>query len=87
MLVSVTSFPEEESRMTAWDYIIALFYHVDEQLHDMPTHPEAHYRGRAARRPAVSLQATDSSKRSQSGTIVSFHHREKGRCYGTKPAV
>ena len=28
--------------MTTWDFIIALFYHVDEQLHDMPTHPEAH---------------------------------------------
>ena len=42
MLVSVTSFPEEESRMTAWDFIIALFYHVDEQLHDMSKHPEAH---------------------------------------------
>ena len=28
--------------MTTWDVIIALFYHVDEQLHDMPTHPEAH---------------------------------------------
>ncbi len=41
MLVSVTSFPEEESRMTAWDFIIALLYHV-EQLHDMSKHPEAH---------------------------------------------
>jgi hypothetical protein len=28
--------------MTTWDLIIALFYHVDEQLHDMPKHPEAH---------------------------------------------
>ena len=28
--------------MTTWDIIIALFYHVDEQLHDMPKHPEAH---------------------------------------------
>jgi len=28
--------------MTTWDVIIALFYHVDEQLHDMPKHPEAH---------------------------------------------
>jgi hypothetical protein len=27
--------------MTTWDLIIALFYHVDEQLHDMPKHPEA----------------------------------------------
>src|SRR4029077_14432090 len=42
MLVSVTSFPSQESRMTTWDLIIALFYHVDEQLHDMPKHPEAH---------------------------------------------
>src|SRR5438093_2416509 len=42
MLVSMTSLPEEESRMTTWDVIIALFYHVDEQLHDMPTHLEAH---------------------------------------------
>src|SRR5262245_59505828 len=41
-LVSVTSFPSQESRMTTWDLIIALFYHVDEQLHDLPTHPEAH---------------------------------------------
>ena len=22
--------------MTTWDLIIALFYHVDEQLHDLP---------------------------------------------------
>ena len=28
--------------MTTWDFIIALFYHVDEQLHDIPKHPEAH---------------------------------------------
>ena len=28
--------------MTTWDVIIALFYHVDEQLHDLPKHPEAH---------------------------------------------
>jgi hypothetical protein len=42
MLVSVTSFPEEESCMTTWDFIIALFYHVDEQLHAVPKHPEAH---------------------------------------------
>src|SRR5215475_9242906 len=41
-LVSVTSFPAQESRMTTWDLIIALFYHVDEQLHDLPKHPEAH---------------------------------------------
>jgi len=31
MLVSMTSFPCEESRMTTWDLITALFYHVDEQ--------------------------------------------------------
>src|SRR5207245_9946494 len=34
--------PAQESRMTSWDLIIALFYHVDEQLHDLPKHPEAH---------------------------------------------
>jgi hypothetical protein len=28
--------------MTTWDLIIALFYHVDEQLHAMPKHPAAH---------------------------------------------
>ena len=28
--------------MTTWDLIIALFYHVDEHLHDLPKHPEAH---------------------------------------------
>src|SRR5215472_857364 len=28
--------------MTTSDLIIALFYHVDEQLHDLPKHPEAH---------------------------------------------
>jgi len=28
--------------MTTWALIIALFYHVDEQLHDLPKHPEAH---------------------------------------------
>jgi hypothetical protein len=27
--------------MTTWDLIIALFYHVDEQLHDLPKHSEA----------------------------------------------
>jgi hypothetical protein len=42
MLVSITSFPCEESRMTTWDFITALFYHVDEQMHDIPKHPEAH---------------------------------------------
>ena len=36
MLLSVISFPSQESRMTTWDLIIALFYHVDEQLHDLP---------------------------------------------------
>ena len=29
--------------MATWDLIIALFYHVDEQLHDLPKHPEAHF--------------------------------------------
>src|SRR4051812_40571094 len=28
--------------MTTWDFIIALFYHVDEQRHNTPKHPEAH---------------------------------------------
>jgi hypothetical protein len=28
--------------MTTWDFIIALFDHVDEQMHAMPKHPEAH---------------------------------------------
>jgi hypothetical protein len=42
MLVRMTSFPSEESRMTTWDFIIALFYHIDRQMHDMPKHPEAH---------------------------------------------
>ena len=42
MLVSLPSFPDEESRMTTVDLSVALFYHVDEQLHDLPTHPEAH---------------------------------------------
>jgi len=32
MLVSMTSFPCEESRMTTWDFITALFYNVDELL-------------------------------------------------------
>ena len=27
--------------MTTWDLLIALFYHVDEQMHDLPKHPEA----------------------------------------------
>ena len=28
--------------MTTMEFLTALFYHVDEQLHDMPKHPEAH---------------------------------------------
>src|SRR5437016_7448719 len=28
--------------MTAWDLLSALFSHVDEQLHALPTPPEAH---------------------------------------------
>jgi hypothetical protein len=28
--------------MTTWDFITALFYHVDEQMHAIPKHPEAH---------------------------------------------
>ena len=28
--------------MTIWDLIIALLYHVDEQLHATPKHPETH---------------------------------------------
>jgi hypothetical protein len=28
--------------MTTWDFIIALFYQVDEQMRDMPKHPDAH---------------------------------------------
>jgi len=31
--------PLEESRMTTWDFIIALFYHIDEQMHDIPKRP------------------------------------------------
>ena len=27
--------------MTTWDFIIVLFYHIDQQMHDMPKHPEA----------------------------------------------
>jgi hypothetical protein len=42
MLVSTTSFPYKESRMTTGDFIIALFYHIDRQMHDIPKHPEAH---------------------------------------------
>jgi hypothetical protein len=41
MFVSMTSCCEE-SRMTTWDLITALFYPVDEQLHAIPKHPEAH---------------------------------------------
>src|SRR5256712_7810535 len=40
-LVSVTSFPGEESRMTTVDFITALFYEVDEQMRTIPNHPEA----------------------------------------------
>ena len=29
--------------MPTWDFIIALFYHMDEQLHDIPKHPEASF--------------------------------------------
>src|SRR2546426_2083518 len=41
-LVSVTSFPGKESRMTTVDFITALFYEVDEQMRTIPKHPEAH---------------------------------------------
>src|SRR5881409_2188756 len=41
-LVSVTSFPGEESCMITVEFITALFYEVDEQLHAIPKHPEAH---------------------------------------------
>src|SRR2546428_11661589 len=41
-LVSVTSFPGEESRMTTVDFITAWFYEVDEQMRAIPKHPEAH---------------------------------------------
>jgi hypothetical protein len=37
----VTSFPLEESRMITWDFIIALFCEVDEQMRDVPKHPHA----------------------------------------------
>jgi hypothetical protein len=40
MLVGVTSFPGEESRMSTMDFITALFYEVDEQLRAIPKHPE-----------------------------------------------
>src|SRR5438128_9456284 len=40
-LVGVASFPGEESRMTTVESITALFYEVDEQMHTIPTHPEA----------------------------------------------
>ena len=33
------------------------------------------------------LQATDNSSGSQSGKIVSFHYRERGRCHDTEPVV
>jgi hypothetical protein len=41
MLVSMTTFCEE-SRMTTWDLITALFYHVDEQLHAIPKPAKTH---------------------------------------------
>jgi len=41
-LLSVTSFPGEESRLITVEFIIALFYEVDEQLRTIPKHPEAH---------------------------------------------
>jgi hypothetical protein len=37
----VTFFPSQESRLTTWDLIIALFSHVDEPLHNLPP-PAAH---------------------------------------------
>jgi len=40
-LVSVPSFPCEESRMTTVDFITALFSEVDDQLRAIPKHPEA----------------------------------------------
>jgi hypothetical protein len=41
-LISVTSFPGEESHMTTVEFITALFYEVDEQMRTIPKHPEAH---------------------------------------------
>src|SRR5262249_37092217 len=41
-MVCVTSVPGEESRMITVEFITALFYEVDEQLHTIPKHPEAH---------------------------------------------
>src|SRR5215831_21102009 len=41
MLVRMTSFPSKASRMTTWDFIITLFYHIERQMHDLPQHPEA----------------------------------------------
>src|SRR5712691_9065873 len=41
-LLSVTSFPGEESRMITVEFITALFSEVDEQLRTIPKHPEAH---------------------------------------------
>src|SRR3989442_15170076 len=40
-LLSVTSFPQEESRMTSVEFIPALFYEVDEQLRAIPKPPAA----------------------------------------------
>ena len=37
-----TSFPGEESRMPTVEFITALFYQVDNHLHDLPKHPDAH---------------------------------------------
>src|SRR5467141_1776518 len=41
-LLSVRSFPGDESRMITVEFITALFYEVDEQLRTIPKHPEAH---------------------------------------------
>src|SRR5712691_2932547 len=42
MLVSVTSFPAEESRMSTVDAVTLKINKVDEQLRTIPTPPEAH---------------------------------------------
>src|SRR5262249_56002097 len=41
-LGGVTSLRGEERRMMTVEFITALFYEVDEQLHTIPKHPEAH---------------------------------------------
>ena len=41
-LGGVTSLRGEERRMMTVEFITALFYEVDEQLHAIPKHPEAH---------------------------------------------